>query len=382
MSASRPPDEVGPARPTTVMMLGLRGYPHVQGGVERHVEELAPRLAALGCRLEVLARAPYVENDGPVRVGDVTVTPLPSPRRRSLEAIAHTAAGVAYAAWRRPDILHIHAVGPALLVPVARLLGLKVVVTHHGYDYDRAKWGGVAKAMLKLGERVGMRFASGRIAVSRSIAGAMAKRYGVPVAAIPNGVAPADAPPTTGALERFGLVPGRYVLMVARLVPEKRHLDLIAAFERAAPPGWRLALVGGADHADAHAAHVLGVAEAAPGVVATGVQTGLALAELLSHAGLFVLPSSHEGLPIALLEALSFGVPSLASAIPGNLEVGLDPDCYAPVGDVERLAALIAERCAHPATERERDALRARAAAYDWDAVAARTLELYRKTAA
>lgn len=369
------------SRPT-VMMLGLRGYPDVQGGVERHVEELAPRLAALGCRLEVVARAPYVPNPGRVRIGDVTVTPLPSPRHRSLEAIAHTAVGVAYAAWRRPDILHIHAVGPALLVPLARLLGLRVVVTHHGYDYDRDKWGGLGRVALRLGERFGMRFASGRIGVSRSISDAMAQRYGVAVAAIPNGVAPADAPATTGALDRFGLVPGRYILMVARLVPEKRHLDLIAAFARAAPPGWRLALVGGADHADAHAARVLDAAAAAPGVVATGVQTGVALAELLSHAGLFVLPSSHEGLPIALLEALSFGVPSLASAIPGNLEIGLDADCYVPVGDVDRLAALIAARCAHPATEAERDALRARAAFYDWDAVAERTLEQYRRAAA
>ncbi len=140
--------------------------------------------------------------------------------------------------------------------------------------------------------------------------------------------------------------------------------------------------MGGADHADAHAARVVAAAAASPDVVATGMQTGLALAELLCHAGLFVLPSSHEGLPIALLEALSFGVPALASAIPGNLEIGLAPDCYAPVGDVDRLAALIAARCARPATGAERDALRARAAAYDWDAIAERTLEQYRRAAA
>lgn len=362
----------------TVMMLGLRGVPKVQGGVERHVEELAQRLARQGIVVEVLARAPYVARKTPHRWRGLLITPLPAPRSRSLEAILHTLVGIVHAARRGPDILHIHAVGPSLLVPLARALGLRVVVTHHGYDYERAKWGRVARTALRLGEWAGMRFADRRVAVSKGIARTMKHRYGVRVAAVPNGVTPMKPPATTTALERFGLTSGRYVVMVSRLVPEKRHLDLIEAFAQSAPAGWKLAIVGGADHEDAYSRMVLAAAEATPGIVATGFQSDLALSELTAHAGLFVLPSSHEGLPIALLEALAAGLPVLASDIPANREIGLPEECYVPVGDVAALAAAIARACARGRTEAERAAARARIGRdYDWDRIAEEIRWLY-----
>lgn len=366
------------SRPLKVMMLGLRGLPRVQGGVERHVEELALRLAKSGCMVEVLARGPYVDRKGPHRWRGLVVTPLPAPRTRSLEAVVHTLVGVIHAARRGPDVLHIHAVGPSLLVPFARALGLRVVVTHHGFDYERAKWGRFAKTALKLGEWAGMRFANRRIAVSRVIARAMTTRYGVLVSAVPNGVTPQPLPASTTALHRFGLARRHYVIMVGRLVPEKRHFDLIEAFAQGAPDGWKLAIVGAADHEDTYSRMVLAAAEATPGVVATGFQSGLALRELLAHAGLFVLPSSHEGLPIALLEALADGLPVLASDIPANREIGLPEECYVPVGDIAGLAAGITRSCAALRTEAERDATRARIERdYDWDRIAQEIRAVY-----
>lgn len=361
-----------------VMMLGLRGLPGVQGGVERHVEELAQRLISCGCEVEILARKPYVARKQPHRWHGLIVTPLPAPRSRSLEAMAHTFLGVVHAARRKPHILHVHAVGPSLLVPLARALGLRVVVTHHGFDYERAKWGLLARNALRLGEWAGMRFANRRIAVSQGIASAMSRRYGVRVEAVPNGVAPMPPAEGTASLDRFGLTPRRYVVTVSRLVPEKRHFDLIEAFSQGAPPGWKLALVGGADHADTYSRMVLAAADATPGVVATGFQSGVPLRELMSHAGLFVLPSSHEGLPIALLEALAQGLPALASDIPANREVGLPEDCYVPVGDIEALAAAIGRACASEPSDAERMAVRARIAReFDWDRIAQVTRELY-----
>lgn len=365
-------------RPLKVMMLGLRGLPRVQGGVERHVEELAQRLVKAGCTVEVLARGPYVDRKQPHRWHGLVVTPLPSPRTRSLEAVVHTLVGVIHAARRGPDILHIHAVGPSLLVPFARALGLRVVVTHHGFDYDRAKWGRAAKTVLKLGEWAGMRFADRRIAVSRSIAQTMNARYGVRVAAVPNGATPQPQPKSTAALNRFGLTRRRYIITVSRLVPEKRHFDLIEAFAEGAPEGWHLAIVGGADHEDAYSRMVLTAAEATPGVVATGFQSGLALRELMAHAGLFVLPSSHEGLPIALLEALADGLPVIASDIPANREIGLAEECYVPVGDVPALTAAIVRACARPRTDAQRDATRAQVERdYDWDVIAQEIRAVY-----
>lgn len=361
-----------------VMMLGLRGVPGVQGGVERHVEELAQRLIACGCEIEILARKPYVACKRPHRWHGLIVTPLPAPRSRSLEAMAHTFLGVFHAARRKPHILHVHAIGPSLLVPLARALGLRVVVTHHGFDYQRAKWGVLARNALRLGEWAGMRFADRRIAVSQDIASAMTRRYGVAVDAVPNGVAPMPRAEGTASLDLFGLTPRRYIVTVSRLVPEKRHFDLIEGFLQGAPPGWKLAIVGGADHADTYSRMVLAAAEATPGVVATGFQSGLLLRELMSHAGLFVLPSSHEGLPIALLEALSQGLPALASDIPANREVGLPEECYVPVGDIVALAAAIGRACTSGPSDSERMAVRARIAReFDWDRIAQVTRDLY-----
>ncbi|KQT78330.1 glycosyl transferase [Methylobacterium sp. Leaf466] len=359
-------------------MLGLRGIPDLQGGVERHVQELARRLARAGCSVEVLGRARYLPSRRPYEWCGVRVTPLFSPRNHALESIVHTLLGVLYAAWVRPDILHIHAIGPSLLVPLARVLGLRVVVTHHGFDYDREKWGRLARAMLRIGEWTGMRFSSGRIAVSHGIASVVAARHAVAVSPIPNGVTVHPMPQGTGTLARFGLEPGRYVVMVSRLVPEKRHLDLIDAFARAALLGWKLALVGGADHADSYSREVLNRARRTAGVVTTGFQSGPALQELLAHAGLFVLPSSHEGLPIALLEALSYGVRTLSSDIPPNREVGLPDTCYFPVRDVGALVAGMARACARLPDEAERTESRERIRRmFDWDVIAARTRELY-----
>ena len=135
---------------------------------------------------------------------------------------------------KRPDLLHIHAVGPAVMVPLARLFGLRVVVTHHGADYEREKWGGFAKFILRAGEACGMLFGHQRIAISQVIRHFIKHKYSVDCEYIPNGTELPELPTTRSALTEFGLQPQKYVLMVGRLVPEKRQADLIAAFNKAA----------------------------------------------------------------------------------------------------------------------------------------------------
>lgn len=324
-----------------VVFLGLRGFPGVQGGIETHVEHLAPRLVKLGCDVHVITRAPFQPRTVGPRLQGVQFHNLWCPRTKGLEALIHTFLGVIYAAFLRPDVLHIHAIGPAIMAPLARLLGMRVVVTHHGPDYDRQKWGFFGKTILKTGEALGMRFANTRIVISNVIRQLVLDKYGLDSVLIPNGVEIQEPPTSQTALAAFGLAPRKYILLVSRLVPEKRHLDLIAAFRDAALPGWKLALVGASDHPDAYQQQVIDEAARTPNVVMTGFQTGLALRELYAHAGLFVLPSSHEGLPIALLEALSYGLPVIASDIPANLEVGLPEHCHFPVGNVSSLTKMI-----------------------------------------
>ncbi len=361
-----------------VTMLGLRGIPDVQGGVEKHVEMLAGRLAAQGWEVEVVGRSPYLPGRGAREWNGVRVVPLWAPQRAALEALVHTFLGVCRAAVRRPDILHIHAVGPALMVPLARLLGLRVAVTHHGYDYDRQKWGRFARAALKLGERFGMGWSHGRIAVSGDIARTMDARYGIAVDFVPNGVAVAPGDARTGILNDLGLAPRRYILLAARFVPEKRQTDLIRAFVGLGDPRFRLVLAGDAEFDSAYAREAKKLASDTPGVVLAGFQSGDRLAELFASAALFVLPSSHEGMPIALLEAMAYGLPVLASDIVANREIGLPEGDYFPLGDTGALAAAMAEKLAAlPGEDEMRRRAREVEAAYSWSGIARRTEAVY-----
>lgn len=361
-----------------VMVLGLRGIPGVQGGIETHCAQLFPLLAEAGFEVTILGRSPYLPADCPSVWRGVRIVRLWSPRSKWLETLLHSFLGVLYAGMARPDLLHIHGVGPALWAPLARCLGLRVVMTHHGPDYDRQKWGRAAKLILRAGEAAGVLFSNRRIVISRTIQGLVRRKYHRPSTLVPNGVSLPPMAEGRATLEKFGLTARRYVLLVSRLVPEKRHLDLIEAFAMAGLPGWRLVLVGGSDHPDPYSQQVERTASSRSQIVMTGIQTGRALQELYSNAGLFVLPSSHEGLPIALLEALSFGIPSIASDIPANLEVDLPADHYFPLGDKAALAQRLKSLSAQEATPRDRRRLQEWVGKkYDWSAIAAATKHVY-----
>ncbi len=358
------------------MVLGIRGLHKVQGGVETHAAHLYPRLAELGCEVDAIVRSPFVARSEREFAG-VRLRRLWAPRRSGFEALVHSVLGVMYAGIARPDILHIHAIGPAIVTPIARLLGLTVVVTHHGMDYEREKWGGFARWILRLGERAGMKSSQARIVISRTILDAVARRYHIDAQLIPNGVPLAGEAAGSEHVQRLGLEPGHYYLQVGRLVPEKRQLDLIQAYA-SRKRGWRLAITGSLDGSE-YAARVAQCASV-DGLVLTGYQSGESLRQLYAHAGAFVLPSSHEGLPIALLEALSHGLPALASDIPANVEVGLEPACYFPLGNIAALSEGLTRLQDSPADPDAR-AWRRRwtAEKYDWDRIARQTLEVYRK---
>ncbi|WP_256926681.1 glycosyltransferase family 4 protein [Sphingomonas sp. TZW2008] len=361
------------------MMIGLRSVGAGQGGVEAHVDNLARELDALGLAVEIVTRSPY-QNEHEVRGVATRIVPVWSPRTTSLEAIVHSILATLRAGWRRPRILHIHAIGPALVAPLARLLGLNVVVTHHGEDYEREKWGVLGKRMLRFGEWCGAKFSARRIIVSRSLAERLTLHFGVPFVWIPNGVKMAQPVFSVGVLKRFGLSPGGYILNVGRIVPEKRQLDLIDALDRIERPEIKLVLVGAADHESDYSRTVVARAAADPRVVLAGFQTGLSLAEFFSHAGVFALPSSHEGLPIALLEAMAYGNPIVASAIEANRNVGLPESSYVPCGEIASLADALNRALDHSAKEARID-WSGLMKDYQWPDIASRTLALYRDVA-
>lgn len=362
-----------------IVVIGTRGIPDIQGGVETHCQELFPRIAAKGHDVTVIRRSCYIPaGDHLKEYKGVKLVNVYAPRKKSLEAITHTFLAVIRARFMNPDVLHIHAIGPAIMAPFGRLLGMKVVMTHHGPDYDRGKWGRLAKTVLKTGEKWGARCSNRVIVISHVIADILATKHGrKDTALIFNGVPAPVKIPFTEYITSLGLKSRRYVVAVGRFVPEKNFHQLIEAFVASDLPaqGVKLAIAGDADHPDAYSQSLKELAAShADCVVLTGFIKGAPLQELLTHARLFCLPSSHEGLPISLLEAMSYGLDTLVSDIPANLIPELDhkADTF-PVGDSEALCRALTRKWASDCPlPRSYDLT-----AYSWDHIACQTIELY-----
>ena len=356
-----------------IVVTGTRGIPAIMGGVETHCEELFPRVVALGYDVTVMRRSSYVA-DSLTEWHGVKLVDIPTPRKKAFEAIVHTVRAVIAARRLGADVVHIHAVGPALVTPLARLLGMKVVFTHHGPDYDRDKWGTAAKMMLRLGEMLGCRFANRVIVISDVIRNLIASKHGRTkgVSLIYNGVPAADKCHFPEYFSELGITEGNYVLGMSRFVPEKNLHHLIEAFSRVKSEGLKLVIAGDSDFPDEYSEGLKRQAREA-GVVLTGFVKGQKLHSLLTNARCFVLPSSHEGLPIALLEAMSYGLPVIVSDIPANLEVGLPDKCYFPVGDIDALASRLRVLCEDPLARIDYDM-----AKYDWDHIAKEVSDVYR----
>lgn len=361
-----------------IVVTGTRGIPDIMGGVETHSEELFPRIAARGADVTVIRRTSYVR-DTLTEWKGVKLVNVDSPKKKSFEAIIHTFRAVNRAKELGADILHIHAIGPAMLTPYAKLRGMRVVFTHHGPDYDRDKWGVMAKAILKLGERMGCQFADEVIVISDVIKELIARKYGRKehVHLIYNGVPSPDICDYPEYFEELGIEKGKYILGMCRFVPEKRLHDLVTAYaslmknEVFRVKNIRLVLAGDTDFEDAYSRELKKTARES-GVILTGFVKGRKLHALLTHALCYCLPSSHEGLPIALLEAMSYRLPVVVSDIPANLEVGLSDTCYFPCGDTERLADRLEQVISQPLQRVDYDMT-----AYDWDQIAEQVMGVY-----
>lgn len=358
-----------------ILVTGTRGIPDILGGVETHCEELFPRIAAKGVDVTIVRRKSYA-HDLLTGYKGVKLLDMETPRKKSFEAIIHTFRAILQAKRLHADIVHIHAIGPALLTPVARLLGMKVVFTHHGPDYDRDKWGKAAKMMLKLGERMGCMFANEVIVISEVINEILVRKYNRrDCHLIYNGVPAPDKVAETDYLQELGVEPHKYIFAMGRFVPEKNFHHLIEAFTRVTSPEYKLVLAGDTDFEDDYSQQLKKMAKE-KGVILPGFIKGKRLHELLTYARMFVLSSSHEGLPIALLEAMSYELPVIVSDIPANLEVGLPYECYFRTGDIEELQQKLQEQLKqefHPVSYPMEE--------YDWNTIADKVVEVYSRIA-
>jgi len=359
-----------------IVVIGTRGIPHILGGVETHCEELFPRIVASGHDVTVIRRSSYITDDNKItEYKGVKLSDVFAPRSKSLEAIIHTFLAVIAAKRLRPDILHIHAIGPSIMTPFARMLGLKVVVTHHGPDYNRAKWGIMAKSVLKLGERMSALFANKMIVISQPIASLLKAKYNRnDTVLIYNGVPKPQPSKNIYYINSLGISPHRYIFAAGRFVPEKNFHLLIDAFIESGldKRGYRLVIAGDSDHPDKYSESLKAQARNS-NVILTGFIKGEALNQLFTNSSLFVLPSSHEGLPITLLEAMSYGLDVLISDIPANRLPQLKPEDFVKVNDVHSLADGLKRKINNLTPSRREYDL----SPYDWENIARQTVTVY-----
>ena len=370
-----------------IAVIGSKGLPPRQGGIEHHCAEIYPRIANWGHQVKVFARSSYSQLPWHARYSyeGIQVANLPSLRYRGLDALCNAALAAILASGQSFDIIHFHALGPALFSWVPRLLSLesRVVVTCHGLDWQRSKWGNLSSQLIRAGERTAVSCAHEIGVVSEDLQRYFKATYSCPTTCISNAPASylnSDPDFTFGYSQ--GLTPGRYILFLGRLVPEKRPDLLIQAFHQSRPAGWRLVLAGATSDTSDYCKQLQRLAGANPDIHFCGELRGKRLAEIVRGAGLFVLPSELEGLPLALLEAMREGVPALASDIPVHRQLlGNDRGLLFTTGHVNNCAAALNWAIQNP------DALKFMAVRaqhhiqmhHSWDRIAADWLTVYER---
>ena len=319
-----------------IVVVGLRGIPDALGGIETHCQELLPLLAQKGNDITVIRRADYF-SDNLTQYKGVKLYDIKSPKSKSFETIIHTFKAINAAKFHlKADIVHIHAIGPALLVPYARILGLKVIFTHHGRDYDRDKWGKIAKTILKVGEYCGAKFSNRIIVISEQLLESMKNKFNAKnISLIYNGVPKPQIINNDEYIRSLNLEKDKYIFAMGRFVPEKNFDKLIKVFTKV-KTDYKLVIAGDNLIEDDYSLNLKKLGKE-NNVIMPGFLKGEKLSALLSNASLFVLPSSHEGLPIALLEAMSYNLNVLVSDIQPNIEIGLTSNSYFVLNDNDDL---------------------------------------------
>jgi len=302
-----------------IFMIGQKGIPATYGGIERHVEEITKRLAKKH-EVFVFCRSYYTKlsiNN----YKNVNLIKLPTIRTKYLDTLIHTFLCYLYVLPRKADIIHIHAYGPSLFLPFLKLKRkTKIIVTVHGLDWKRAKWGRVASAVLKMGEHLIVKYSKVIIVISENLKAYYQKTYQKKTFFISNGAVIYPMQPLKKMM-RYNLEAQKYILSVARLVPEKGIHYLIRAFKNI-KTDMKLLVVGGSSHSTSYIDNLKKIAQSHRNIIFTGYLYNNDLQELNSNAYLYVQPSDLEGgVPITLLDALSFNTVVLVSDIPEHMEI-------------------------------------------------------------
>lgn len=361
-------------------MIGHKQIPSREGGVEVAVEALSTRMAAAGHDVTVYNRGIPKSGEKPKAHKGVRVRYVPVIAKRGAAAFTGTLSATLAALTGHYDCIHYHAEGPAAMVFLPHLLGIRTVVTIHGLDWKRSKWGRFASAYLRSGERCAAKYADEVIVLSHAMQAYFRDTYDRETVYIPNGVDPVETPDDTVIRETFGLVRGDYILYLGRIVPEKGLSALIDAFRRTKTDK-KLVLAGGASDTEGYLQALRRQAAGDDRILFTGFVEGDVLDSLYTNCYLYCLPSELEGMPISLLEAMRYGAPCLCSDIPECTEVIAPNGFTFRAGDTDDLARVLGALCDDPARVEacRRQMGKQSFDRHNWDDVTHATLSLYEK---
>lgn len=381
MGRKKTPDELN------IAMLGHKRVPSREGGIEIVVEELSTRMAALGHQVTCYNRKGHhvsgKEFDGKQQKSyeGVRLKTVPTVEKKGLAAVTSSFFACLLAAAGKYDVVHIHAEGPAAFCWIPKLFGKRTVVTVHGIDWQREKWkSGFGSKYIHMGEKMAVKHADEIIVLSQGVQEYFRNTYGRETRMIPNGVTRPELVEARLIRDKFELEKDSYILYLGRIVPEKGEHYLIEAFKKVKTEK-KLVIAGGASDSAEYMEKLKDMAAGDNRIIFTGFVQGQMLEELYSNAYLYILPSDLEGMPLSLLEAMSYGNCCIVSDIPECTEVVEDKAMIFKKSDVEDLRGKLQFACEHPEEvhKLKTEAADYICAKYNWDDVVEKTLELYKR---
>lgn len=368
-----------------IAMLGHKRIPSREGGIEVVVEELSARMAKRGHSVTCynrkghnVAGAEFDDRKGREYKG-VKLKEVFTVNHRGLAAVSSSAFASIQAGFGKYDTVHIHAEGPAFMCWFPKMMGKRVIVTIHGLDHQRAKWGRTASAYIRMGEKNAVRFADEIIVLSEHVRDYFHENYNRKTVFIPNGVCRPEIRKADLIRTKWGLGKDEYLLYLGRIVPEKGGRYLIKAFKQIQTDK-RLVIAGGSSDTKAFMEELKELAGQDERIIFCGFVQGQLLEELYSNAYLYTLPSDLEGMPLSLLEGMSYGNCCLVSDIPECTEVVEDKAVLFHKSDVSDLREKLQMLCDQPQTVAgyKKEAAGFICRKYNWEAVVEKTIALYK----
>ncbi|WP_295341316.1 glycosyltransferase family 4 protein [uncultured Subdoligranulum sp.] len=366
-------------------MLGHKRIPSREGGIEIVVEELSTRMAALGHSVTCFNRGGHhvsgkkFDTGKVKRYKGVRLITVPTLDKKGLAAMTSSFFAALRAALGKYDVVHFHAEGPCAMIWLPKLFGKRCVVTIHGLDWQREKWqNGFGSKYIHLGEKMTVKFADEIIVLSKGVQEYFQKTYGRKTLFIPNGVNRPVLRKADLIKKEFGIDKDGYLLFLGRIVPEKGIRYLLQAYKQLHTDK-KLVIAGGSSDTDDFLQEIHTLAAGDDRIIFTGFVAGQALEELYSNAYLYLLPSDLEGMPLSLLEAMSYGNCCVVSDIAECAEVVEDKAVTFQKSNVQDLKEKLQRLCDDPATVQKykEGAADFICRKYDWDEITRQTLEIY-----